>query len=145
MRSLLSITRQFRCNANLRFSTTSSPDLRPCKLKKITPQPPSIPSTETFQYLNQVAAALVAATATATALAVSTPCFAESGEEDKKQLFEPHSNFFQFGDRRNTPAKHKDRNYEPAIQKTCYEVQDHLSPFESHQSFSIVAWSTSSP
>jgi|TARA_B110000091_G_C13777373_1_gene459474 protein phosphatase 1L len=130
LRSLLSITRSnpFRCTANLRFSTTSSPDLRPCKLKKITPPPiPPQSSTETFHHLNQVAAALVAATATATALAVSTPCFAESGEEDKKQLFEPHSNFFQFGDRRNTPAKHKDRNYEPAIQKTCSTASVHAS------------------
>jgi serine/threonine protein phosphatase PrpC len=74
-------------------------------------------------------AAAVAAAATTAAMSASTTCVAEgSGKEgEKKQLYEPKSDFFQFGARRNTPLKAKDRNYEPDIQKTCSSASVHAS------------------
>ena len=46
---------------------------------------------------------------------------------EKNTRYEPKDDFFQFGARRNTPLRQKDRNYEPEVQKTCSSASVHAS------------------
>jgi serine/threonine protein phosphatase PrpC len=55
------------------------------------------------------------------------PATDEDVDEEKNTLYEPKDDFFQFGSRRNTPMRHKDRNYEPQVQKTCSSASVHAS------------------
>ena len=76
------------------------------------------------------AAAAAAAGITLTSAFVSTTYFSSAelqGSEENKGMYEPENQFFQFGARRNTPNRQKDRNYEPQIKKTCSSASVHAS------------------
>ena len=122
MRALLrAFTSTPRSTSNLRCTPRNTTS---------TVQSPTIISTTTTTTTTTAAAAAscfaaLCAAAGCSSLLTST-CLTEE-EDSRKQLYEPEEHFFQFGARRNTPLKHKDRNYQPAVQKTCSSASVHAS------------------